>query len=117
MEVKIISESILSDELKSYLEHTPSWEKSQTKLELRPTSIRLRGTDPTILVAIVGAVGGTVSALVTALLSIARKRQIGKIVIHSKEGSRLEVPANISMAKIDELIVKVKAMDVGIIEI
>ena len=72
---------------------------------------RFRTVDPAILVAIVGASGAALGALVTGLLRIAQKKGTQKIVIQGRDGRRLEVPADTSTERIGELLQVVRGMD------
>ena len=80
-------------------------------LETRHLSSNFRGLDPIVLVALVGASGTCLGALVTSLLKVAQQGKTKKIVLQSKSGHRLEVPADTPPEKINEMIEKIKEMD------
>ena len=80
-------------------------------LEIRKLEFILRGLDPTVLVAIVSALGTGLGALITGLLQIARQSTNKKIVMQSQSGQRLEVPADISPEELDALLEKLKELE------
>jgi len=109
----IVSENVTSEDLVSFLESHLGAEKSNIKFEIPKMSRHLRsGIEQTIVVAIVGAIATGVGALLNGLLQIAIQRSINKIVIQTKSGARLEVPADTPSEKIDELLDKLKAFDI-----
>jgi hypothetical protein len=62
-------------------------------------------------------VGKGLGVLITGILEVAKQKSAGKIVIQSKGGSRIEVPASISPDKLDWLVEKVKKLESESIEI
>lgn len=109
-QIKIFSKSIPLQQLKDILEAQPNWNNSGIKIILEE---RFRsGLDPAIIVAIIGAAGTSMAALINGLIQIYKKRSEKKIVIMDKSGAILEVPANTPMEEIDKLLRKVKEFDV-----
>lgn len=106
MQIEISSETMPSINLKEYLEPQLSSIHSDVTLELRKAKARLRHVDPTTLVAIVGAVGTGLGALITGLLQIAKQSSANKIIIQSEDGARIEFPADMTSEEIDMLIKK-----------
>ncbi len=99
MQIKIISREHKSDELKKFLEEQLN--DSNIKLELKkPEEVgeTQRTIDPTILVAIVG---GTFAILTTLIAALSQK-SAQTIIIQKADSSKIEVPANTPLDKIDE---------------
>jgi len=105
--IDIDLETISYDKVRKLLERQPNWFQSGNKIEL----VSFRGTDPTILVAVVGAVSTGLGALITGLLQVAQQSSARKIVIESEKGVRLEFPSDTKPEKIDLLIEKAKQLD------
>jgi ACT domain-containing protein len=105
--------SIPSRELKRRFENRTEGKEASIELELEPNISNTRGIDPTVLVAIVSVTGTALGALVSGLLQVALANRQQKIIIQGKDGSRLEVPSDTSSEKIDELIDKLRMMDVA----
>ncbi len=101
-------ESLLREELKS----TPLIE-----LLCREPIHRVRGIDPAVLVALVGAGGTALGALIAGVLRIAEMKGRPNIVLVGGKGIRIEVPADTSSEALDEYIIKAKALDLMEIEI
>ena len=72
---------------------------------------RFRALDPSVLVAVAGVSGTALGSLVTGLLKIAQEKKSQKIVIQSKDGSKLEVPSDTSPEEIEELVKKLRMME------
>ena len=72
--------------------------------------------DPAILVAVVSGASATISVLVTGLLQIVQLRS-QKIVLQATNGRRLEIPANSSSERIQELIKILEQMEIKRIKI
>ena len=64
-----------------------------------------------MLVAIVGVAGTALGALISELLKIAQQKNSQVIAIQSKDGAKLEVPADTPFERIDELVKKLRMMD------
>jgi hypothetical protein len=69
-----------------------------------------RSLDPSVLVAVVGASGTALGALLGGLLAVAKQKHSNKIVIRGKSAS-LEVPADTSLQKIDALLERIREME------
>jgi hypothetical protein len=117
LRISIDSEETLSGELKKLLEEKIDQDNQHIALELIRREKVYRGLDPTVLVAIVTVVGTGLGVLITGILEVAKQKSAGKIVIQSKGGSRIEVPASISPDKLDWLVEKVKKLESESIEI
>ena len=111
MELQIISQSaITNQEIKALLEKQISPE-SEVKLEIRQPEIVYRGLDPSILVAIVGAAGTGLGALITGISQLLKEHANQKIVVQTEGKFKIEIPANISPEKLGELIEQIKKLD------
>jgi len=103
MQIKIASVEIAQDELQRLLVHRFGSNNAES-ISIHGQSVRLRGGDATVLVALVSASSAAIGALLTGVLQIAKERCAGKISLQGNDGSRLEVPANIPPEKLDSLI-------------
>jgi hypothetical protein len=110
MEIKISSDSIGILELKNYLENS-QFIPNDFEFQLQSKSIQLRGADPTVLVAVIGSVITALVGLITGILSAVKEKQLGKVMIESKDGIKIEIPANYPMEKLDDLLDKVKRIE------
>ena len=79
---------------------------SLTQVEFR----RFRTPDPTILVAIVGGASAAIASTLTGLLQLVRERRVGRVILQGNDGSRIDVPSDMPLEKIDELIERVRKM-------
>jgi hypothetical protein len=107
----ILSETMNTETLAIALRGHLSEVLEPFQLFSEPSGLRLRALEPSVLVAIVGASGATVGALITGLLNMARERKQESFVIQSKSGAKLEVPAGTSQETISMLIQKIREMD------
>lgn len=110
MDIKISSDSISTSELKAYLEESRLI-PSDVELKLQRKTIQLREIDPTILVAVVGAVSTAMGALITGILAVVKEKQLGTVTIESKDGIKIEIPANYPLEKLDAILEKVKRIE------
>jgi hypothetical protein len=118
-EIRIVSSDdvLSSNKLKEELEGVGGWDHS-IRLETRVEEHALyRTVDPTVLVAIFTMSGTAIGALITGLLQIAQANAKEKIVLVSKNGSRIEIEAKDAQSKIPELVEMLKSMDVDIIRL
>lgn len=107
-----INPQIMSaEELKEHLSSRADLTSGELVLETRKSPVRLRGLDPTVLVAIIGTLGTGFGALLTGLLQVAQKSKEKKIVMQTKSGQRLEFPADVPQERIDHLIKQLREMD------
>ncbi len=111
--INIISENIPLQEIMDSLTAQTGWDKTNISLQLKLPEERYRSNlDPAILVALISAMGTGITALITGLLHAIKKSADNRIVMVGKNGTRLEVPANTSIDKMDQLIEKAKTMDI-----
>ena len=103
--------SIPSRELKRLCESQVVLKEASIELDLRDGRSNTRGIDSTVLVAVVSVSGTALGALVSGLLQITNTRRQSKIVLQTRDGSRLEIPSDTPSDRIDELIDKVKQME------
>ena len=68
-------------------------------------------SEPGLLIAIVTVSGTVMGALITGLLGIVQKSGGSTIVIQSRHGSRLEIPASTPLKKVDFYVTKLKEME------
>lgn len=107
MEIQIKLPGKNAQEVKHALESQPGFSDSGTQLELRR---KFRAIDPT-LIAILGAAGSSLAALITGLFQLRGQIAAKKFVLETSGGQKLEVPANTPPEKIDHLLEKLKQMD------
>jgi len=81
---------------------------SEIALELE----EMRGIDTAVLVAIVGAAGTAVGALIGGVLNFAAKKGAQQIIIQGKNGRKLEIPVDTSEDRLAELVAAAKDLDV-----
>jgi hypothetical protein len=109
-EILISSRKYLPEQIKRILTDLEVWDSSW-KIQERDSGVRSRGLDPTILVAIVGATGTGVGALVAGLFQLVNGRKGEKIVLRSSSGMTIEFPADLSPEKLNEMILKLKQLE------
>ncbi|HYY58233.1 MAG TPA: hypothetical protein VE842_12945 [Pyrinomonadaceae bacterium] len=110
IQIAVTSNSKPIEELKKSLETQLDPSGADVKLELRTRKKKFRGIDPTILVAVVGAASVGLGSLITGLLQVGQQMAARKIVLEGQGGAKLEVPANTSFEKIDQLLERVNQM-------
>lgn len=109
MELEITSESKSPQELRDLLETQLDWDDSYGTLEVRVLTRNMLA-DPAVVVAIVGAAGTVLGALIAGLLQIPQ----GEIMLQTKNGDIIKVPRGTSLKKIDQLIQKLDKMSDGV---
>jgi hypothetical protein len=97
-------------ELKAALESQPEISASGAQLELREPKKKFRAIDPTLLVAIVGAAGTSLGALITGLFQIRQQLAAKQFVLETGGGQKLEVPADTPIDQVNKLLDKLKEM-------
>jgi hypothetical protein len=114
MKIKIVSnfvnyESIISNSIIN--------QSQNMDIEIQPTkNRRLRGADPTITIAIISAASGALGILLSGLVELIKGKADGKIIIQCKD-SKIEVPKDYPLEKLDVLINKIKKLEVEEIKI
>ena len=103
MEVEVAAQAFTSGELKQRFELEADLTQ-QISFSLREKGPKTRAVDPTILVAVVGAGGTALGALITGVLRIAGELKAGKISLQDKSGRKLKFPANSDPQNIQQLI-------------
>jgi len=92
------------DDLKEALESQPGFTGLGAQLEIKQRKKKFRSIDPTLVVAIVGAAGPALAALITGLFQFGQKIAAKKYVLETHDGNKLEVPANTSAEEIGQLL-------------
>jgi hypothetical protein len=87
------------------------------KLELGAGDVRLklertRSLEAAILIAIVGATGTALGALITGVLKVAAQKGAQNVVIHGQSGRKIEVPADTTAERLEEFVRLAKDLDV-----
>jgi hypothetical protein len=78
---------------------------------------RFRSPETAVLVAIVGAAGTGLGALITGLLRLAIQKKSNTVVIQGRHGRRIEVPVNCPSNKLEEYVKLAKDFDIDRIEL
>jgi hypothetical protein len=81
-------------------------------LELRGPPPSYRYVDPTVLVAIVGATGTALGALIAGALRVVERTAGEKIVLIGSSGRQIQVPRGTTGPELDEFIKKARELDV-----
>jgi hypothetical protein len=100
------------EELKQYLEAQSGVKNDDLTLQLREPKRRVRGADPTVLVAVVGAAGTGLGALIAGLFQFLQRRAAATITMQTASNEKLEFPADMKPEEIDLLIEKFKSLGV-----
>ena len=114
LRINLYSNNLSLDKFKELIEKQVNLNESDIHLEIKRPNFIPRGLDPTILVAIVGAAGTCLGAFLSGILQILKQTKSEKIVIQTKNGSRIEIPANTSADKLDQYIEKIKELELGL---
>lgn len=109
MEIQITGKNL--QQLKEALESQPGFTASGAQLETREPKTKYRSIDPTLLIAIVGAAGTGLGALITGLFQMGQQIAAKKFVLETHDGNKLEVPANTPAEQIDHLLEKLGQMN------
>jgi len=113
MEIQIaLNTSKSLEDLKAALESQPDVNAAGVQLELRAPKKKFRGVDPALLVAVVGAAGTGLGAIITGLFQIGQQMAAKKFTLETASGAKLEVPANTPRAQIDHLLEKLAGNEV-----
>jgi hypothetical protein len=80
--------NVLYRELRDIRPPDLSWD-----LSLRRPKTRFRDVDPAMLVAIVGAAGSSLTALVAGVLQVISAKGGQRITIETSSGARIDIPA------------------------
>lgn len=73
---------------------------------------KTRSIESAVLVAIVGAGGTAMGALITGILKLANERGSRRMVVHGSSGRQIEFPAGLPQAEVDKLVGLAKEIDV-----
>jgi hypothetical protein len=111
LEINIISFDLASTELEEMIKANADFSKHPITFSLQPKLERYRTIDPTVLVAIVSASEVAISALIAGLLRLVENQKNQKIIIQSKDGSKIEIPVGTSPETITELVKQLRYMD------
>lgn len=110
MQIEIMTELVATGELKSTLEDQLAGTEG-VALEVRESEVAVRGVDPTVLVALVGAGGTALGALLAGIFKIMEAKYAKKIVISGSQGRRVELTGEFTKEQIDELVRQAREID------
>ena len=110
MEITIVAdpELISVQDLKTHLENQSALDREHITFAIPQ---KFAGIDPAVVVALLGATGTVVSALVTALLALEQQSRSGRVVIQTERGQRIEIPVDTPIEKLEEIIAQLKELD------
>lgn len=69
----------------------------------QPRVSDFRAVDPTVLVAVVGAAGTALGALITGLLAIGKERHSKRLILKT-DGVSMDIPIDAPLEKVEKLI-------------
>lgn len=72
--------------------------------ELREPRLTFRGADPAIIVAVIGAAGANLAALIAGLLQLKANGKAERVTIVLASGEKVDVPADWPPDQIDRLV-------------
>ena len=116
MELIVTTPAMGAEELQQLLTDEID-DSADVAFETRETDVVIRGIDPTVLVAVIGAAGVALGSLVTGALRVAEKRRAGKVILRARDGTTVEFPVETPMETVDEYISRAKTLDLDRIEI
>lgn len=73
---------------------------------------RTRSLEAAILIAMVGAAGTALGALITGVLKVAAEKGARIVVIHGRSGRKIEVPVDTPADRLEEFVRLAKDLDV-----
>ena len=98
--VRISLPGVSADLLKSRAEELC---EGKAEIHVQSERPRFRSPDPPVLVALIAAAASILGALIMAVLTLAKERGIGQIVV-SVGDTKVEMPANAPIEKVKELV-------------
>ena len=110
MQIQIMTELVAASELKSTLENELAGTEG-VALELREFESAVRGVDPTVLVALVGAGGTALGALLAGIFKVMEAKYARKIVISGSQGRRVELKGEFTEEQVSELVRQAREID------
>ena len=106
MYVRITSHNLSKYELKNYLRLL------NITFEETPTDATVRDMDSTVLLAVIGATSVVLRYFIIGLLDIIKERQLARLSIETKEGTKIDIPANYSIERVEKLITELQRLEV-----
>lgn len=73
-------------------------------VELCEAPLALRGADPAIIVATIGAMSANLTAVITGLLQLKANRKNQRISLELASGEKIDIPVGIPPAELDSLV-------------
>lgn len=111
-EIFIRCHSMSVRELKHSLEQALESSATPIRLEERHADKHHMRTDPNLLVALVGAAGAGIGALITGLLAVAQSGKSRQITLEGKSGRKISFPADADAKMIEKYIELAKTLDI-----
>jgi hypothetical protein len=87
--------------------------KVEVAWQLRAAPHDTRSLDPTVLVAITTTLGALAGTVVTCLFQLVQDRKRGTIVVITRDGTRIEGPADASPEQLAGYVAKVRELEVA----
>ncbi len=110
MQIQIMTELVAAGELKSTLEEQLG-ETEGLDLELRKAEAPVRGADPTVLVALVGAGSAALGTLLGGIFQVMVAKHGKKVVISGSQGRRVELTGKFTKEEVDDLVRQAREID------
>ncbi|MGW6207475.1 hypothetical protein ACWF9B_28055 [Streptomyces sp. NPDC055089] len=85
------------------------------RIEPRASTLQFRAVDAAVLVAVIGAVGSTLTALVAGLLQMSTIRKGQRISIELESGSKIDVPSDVAPDELERIIASLSGVPSRII--
>jgi len=116
LRIAVKTEHDTVESIKTFLERAIG-EEEDVRFEAEGPPMRVRGVDPTVLVAVVGAAGTAFGALISGLLQYAASKESAKIEISGSKGRKVVITGNTSLERVREYVKVAQEIDVDSIEI
>ena len=112
MEIIITSDKYPSTLLKNLIEANFLEESNEIEFKLQPSKINYRDPDQSVLTAIISSSGVVLVTLLNGIFNLVREMKLKRLSIETKDGTKVDVPVNVSSEKISEIFNEIKALDV-----
>jgi hypothetical protein len=101
--VDIVSDSLSASDLLSRVQKLDDL-SPRYAFEVRRPRFQFRAVDAAVLVALIGAVGSTLTALIAGLLQVCQRKADQRISIELASGTKVQIPANVSVEELERIL-------------
>jgi hypothetical protein len=105
--IEVTHDVLTPSELLSALEEHVVHDDLQLEVEREGT----RSAEPAVLVALISSGASVITTLIMALVALAKSNRGGKIVIVSRDGERVEMPASADPKNVEEAVSTLQRLD------